>query len=826
MAKRPAKSSGSRISNIMGVLRGNFDFKTEDSNSTLALGSAELISVQERQKIIQGSLRATEDKRGGQYNTGANVISMLQTTLSKTGSERMENRKILGLMPEVDKAARLMIASTFAPNDLSAKEIPVSFDIESIPEPIRQKINKFATDFFQKKLNLKKAAPQWVYQFGYETGSSAFAIVPLRTFENIQENSYGGMESFSSQILDPIANESLLGFGDDSSLRQSESIAGLESYTNDFLSSLVEDNRSAPANIPSNLSELIKKIVGSEALKLTDNPSILQAKDLLKEKTSKRTKDKLKNRYNKIQTQTIVTVAPDSVKDKKKTTLGDPILMRLPPESVTVIHTPGDPNDHQGYLILLDQFGNPVNTTTMDDAQVNRVMNQASNQNNIFNQVYQAYGMDQGLRGLNRQDSMNLLYSQIVEQHLKKRINKAGYLNVELGNTDAVMRCMFARFMQQKQTRVLFLPKDLVSYMAFELDQHGYGVSRLDRIKFNLAMKMAVQVSKVLASIKAAMDKRNINVTFTDNLLEQPESIMNSILTEYARKSTMSFSVDPNIIQNQIIDKSVTVKAKNIPGMEEFDITNEPQQQSGNLDFDTGMTEYLDQQILHGLRVPPATMNSVGQDEYARSVTTTNLFFAMDVSLDQDIVIHHISDLLRKYATFSEPFIRGILEIIPSLDKKNLNSSIDSNKEVDKDEDGLSLPEDFTVEDLIETMTISLPRPNVAPSKAQFESLNAMIESIGQVVEALFPDELIGSNDNLSAAVKMIKAKFKTTNIRNYLESSGLTGLDVPEANFTEVMSDIINVQDALANIAELLKDKVKVNTPAEPTDPSLDEYK
>jgi len=515
------------------------------------------------------------------------------------------------------------------------------------------------------------------------------------------------------------------------------------------------DRKSRSAGFISKLinKELIEKIIGQEALKLTDNPSILQVKDLAKDKAKARTKSKLNAKYKRPSAETIVSVPTDS---GSKSPLSDPIMFRLPPESITVIHTPGDPNDHLGYFVLLDNFGNPINATTMDDSNLNRIMDSSKNQNNIFTQVYNAYGMSNGFRGYNQYDSMNLIYSKIVTEHLKNRVGKAGYANVALGNTDSMMRCMFTRFMAQKQTRVLFLPKDLVTYMSFELDQNGYGVSRLDRIKFNLGMKMAVQVSRVLAAIKAAMDKRKVEVRFTENLMEQPESVFNSIMTEYMRKSTMSFSVDPNVIQNQIIDKSLTIKGINMPGMEEFDLSNEPDNRTGSVDFDPQMTEYLDQQILHGLRVPPATMNSVGQDEYARSVSTTNLFFAMDVSLDQDIVIDHISDLIRKYARYSESFYNLIYEIIPSLKVEKKNSSIDSNKDESK-EDQIHLPENFDIDKLIDSMSISLPRPNVAPSKAQFEALTAMIEAIGTTVDALFPEELVGADDTLGPAVRLLK---------------------------------------------------------------------
>lgn len=824
MAKRPAKSSGSRLSNIMGILRGNIDFKSQDNaDTTLPLGSAEIISAEEKTKILNRALATSASPTSGRGNSGANILAMVQTSLSKVGAERTENRKILQLMPEVDKAARLMVASTFAPNDLSAKEIPITFDIDFLNPSVTKKLGDKATEFFQKKLNLKKSAASWVYQFGYETGSCAFAIIPLRSLKDIQDESYLGIESFTQKVVDQIAEESLFGFGytTNTNTAISQDAVGLENFAHTFIDKVIAESKDVRTTIPAETKKFIEQIIGQENLKLTDNPSVLQIKDTAKEKVKKRTSKVLNEKFKNPTQETIVAVpvSPDEVEP-----LADPILFRLPPESVTVIHTPGDPNDHIGYFVLLDQFGNPINSTTMDEAHLNRVIDSGKNQNNIFSQVYNAYGMNSGSTGYNNYDSMNALYSKIVTEHLKNRVGKAGYTNVALGSTDSMMRCMFTRFMAKKQTRVLFLPKDLVTYMAFELDQNGYGVSRLDRIKFNLGMKMAVQVSRVLATIKSAMDKRKIEVRFTENLLEQPESIFNSIMTEYMRKSTMSFSIDPNVIQNQIIDKSISIKGINMPGMEEFDLSNEPDTRSGSLDFDPTMTEYLDQQTLHGMRVPPATMNSLSQDEFSRSVATTNLFFAMDISLDQDVVIHHISDLIKKYARFSQSFANLVYEIIPTLRPDNNNeSSIDSNKE--KEEDPFNLPKGFTVEKLIESMSISLPRPNVAPSKAQFEALGAMIESIGQVVDALFPDELIGSDDKLSAAVRLLKAKFKTSNIREYLNHSGMSNLDVPESNFTDVMPSIIDLQDAISNIAALLENKAKLNTPPESSEESAPGY-
>ena len=826
MAQKPTRTSGSRVSNIMGLLRGNFDFKTTESveKGPIAYGSSELISAETRSKILSGALKAT-DRMDNRVSSAGSLLGIVQSSLSKVGHERLENRKILQLVPEVDKAARLMIASMFSPNDLTRHEIAITFNCDGITDAYKTKLEDAATSFFQKKLNLKTAAPSWVYQFGYETGACIFAIIPLRSFEKIEKESYIGTESFVEKVIEPLSQESFFGFGDNSTKQKNHSseIIGLESFTLNVLKEQEDKDVATEARMPELSKTLLNKILATESLSLTDNPSILQASTIAEKKRTKRTSEVLSKRFKPPLSEPIVAISSEHSSDSKTegSVIGNPILMRLPPESVTVIHTPGEPSDHQGYLVLLDALGNPISALSQEHASS---FTNTTNQSNIFAQTYNAYGLTNG-RGATNEDTMSRIYSQVVLKHLHNRLDRAGFNQVELSNLDSVYRCLFTRFLQQKQTRILFLPKELVTYMTFQMDENGYGVSRLDKIKFNLGMKMAVQVSRVLAGIKAAMDRRRIEIKFTDNLMESPESVFQNVIREYVRKNTMSFSIDPNVIQNQIADKSISIKGTDIPGMESFDLTNEPDQRSGTVDFDPGMLEYIDKAILNGLGVPAAAMNSLDENEYARSVTTTNLFFSMEVSIDQDITIKLVSDLLRKYARYSEDFAKELGKIVPSLAPGfSSKSSTEDVKSSDETENPF-YSESYTIDTLIDCMSIALPKPNVAPSKAQFESLEAMTQAITNLMVQLFPDDLAGSDDTLRPVITMLRSKFTIANIRAYLDGSGMSNLVIPDTHFSPEMKDLTDLNNGLRNIAAMLKENAEVDKPAETENPAAAGY-
>lgn len=823
MAKKPKATSGSRVSNIIAAMRGDFDFKALTAEDRpAAFGSAELINNEMRHKILSGATRAAETGHNARP-TAQGMMGLVQSSLTRSGQERLENRKILQLLPEVAKAARLMTASTFSPNDLSLNEISIHFASDDIPDTYTKRLGDYATTFFEKKLNLSTSAFEWVMEYGYESGSAVFAIVPLRSFEKIQDDSYLGIEAFIDRVVEPLSHESLFGFATSSNTEMAADSVALEALVDtavfDSLSVMnATSNRTKEVLGKPVASKLIESFIGKEALSLTDNPDILQAGTQARKKIEQRSKSVIGNRYLRPMAESIVGIDAELDPKDKKAVIGDPILMRLPSESVTVIHTPGDPNDHQGYLILLDRAGNPINAVGIEEAQRSTAVDYNQNQGNIFNQVYNAYGVSSSSRGSIHEDTMGKVYTQIVTEHLKNRVGKAGFTNSEIGNCDAMMRCMFSRFMQSKQTRILFMPKELVSYMAFELDQNGYGVSRLDGIKFNLGLKMAIQVSRVLASIKSAMDRRKIEVKFTENMMDDPEAILGSVIRQYIDKSTMSFSIDPNVIQGQIADKSISIAGIDIPGMENFSLTNEPDQRSGSFDFDPSISEGIDKAIMNGMHVPPATMNSLGEDEYARSVSTTNLFFSMDVKTDQKKVIKNKSDLIRKYGRYSEPFRRGLLELFPNLNGANKTKSISSTEDdIGDGKSQDSLPGHYTLDSLIDTMHITLPVPNIAPSKAQFEQLEAMVTALTNTFNALFPDDLIGADDTLAPALRLLRSRLITQNIRNYLDGSGMSTLDVPDTNFSSVLGDLNNLQDALGNIAGLLKDKAALNAPPLP---------
>lgn len=805
MAKAPKKSSPT-LFNMMKRIRGEFDFKIPET--TQISPTRDLIDQTTRTKLLTRINEITANHRTAAISNPMGIYGLVHDSSVRERNKRAENRRILKINPDVAKAARLMIASCFSPTDLNCTEIKITVDDDGISGEQKELVEKKITEFYQKRLDLVTEAPEWAYEFGYEAGAVIMATIPLESLEAKIDES--GTESLATSITKLSDSRSMFNFSAPLTLNIKEEEAAIESFfvTNaEDLYKTKEKPDIAKKKTPTaheKVKSFIDSVLAKEALSFSDNPEILLGSRTLKKKTNKKVNDALGSFYGNSTSGQLGSIKiPD---DTSKDRIGEPVVIKLPTEAVTIIHTPGDPSDHQGYLVLLDLHGNPVDSSKDDLDPHTSFRNANDRSTDIFRQVYDAYGLTSSSASITN-DTMNRLYNEIVRTHLNKRLKKSGFGAFTMVENDAMMRCMFSRFVAAQGTRILFIPAPLVSYMYITLDETGYGQSELENVKHTLGLQTAIRISRVMASIKAAMDKRKIEAKFDPKMMESPEAMLATIGREYVNKNTMHFSTDPNDIQGQMAAKSLSVILSGIPGMEDFSITNEPDDRSGSFNFDDGVYKDLKDDVISGLRIPPAAMNNIGEDEYARSVTTTNLFFNMDVGIVQNTIKEVISNFLRNYGFWSKDLRALIADIL-----KPKNDETPVAPDIDDKTSGESGETVDLVDKVIMSIQMALPKPNVAPSKTQFEAFEAMVNAITGMVNAILPDELVGVDDQMTPALHLIRGRIISDNIKAYLASSGMSGIEVPTSDFSPYYSEIGTTLDALKNLEIKLKDNQRIS--------------
>ena len=815
-----AKPPKSRFSSLLNTIAGRYSSSTlKPIDPKIFTPSQKVISDTERDKLLMLSSRTTSETP----QTGYSAVEYFKNISQQLASERIENDRIIQMAPEISLAASIMIPSIMAPNDLREDAIPITCTVEG-DDAKSTELTEYATTFFEEKFHFSTSVPEWIYEAMYRSGAKPLMIIPLSTlYEKLTDKTalVAGSSLESLRIATAILDkESLYGFGDDAAgVNRDKEIEHIALSTESFSLSAIEsvaqeqqkeqDKKIIPSTnekrkLSSKYREFVTDVLSTEKLTVTDNADSIN----IAKQRNKRAKNKVSNTIRAVYKEAAFQTIPES--DADKDPMGAPIFMELPTEAVIPIYTPGTPSDHIGYFIILDEFGNPL---SVQDYTANNFQSAADapTQTN-FSQMFTAYGYDfsntsDAQKG---QNTIANIYQNIVETHLKDRASKAGFADISLGSDSSIYRCMFTRYLQQRRTRILFVPKEFLTYFCFKHSENGTGVSKLDELKFILSLRISLLVSRMLSAFRNALDRKVLNINFSENFVGNPLEVMRTAERESIRKDAISFSSNPQDIAQQIASKSYTVKVTGIKGTPDFSVGKDADERSASVaPPDTELADDIKNLEVLGLEIPPAALNSLNDAEFSRSIATTNIIFSRKLVGYQNRVEKHMDSFIRTYAMFNKEFrekVGGIIkEVSNDLDKSEKGSYVDKRKKI-------------SVDEVINTMHFTLPSPNIAPDSSQFDSVNSMITAFTSITDTLMSDDLAGDDPVARTIYSGYKALARSKVVRQYLQKIGMTDIDFPDVNNMNI-DDLLRFKQILANAAKGFKDQDALFKP----DPNAD---
>ena len=739
------------------------------------------------------------EKERKNYQTG---ISQLQTYLrniaQSSGEWSDEIKAIKVLTPEIDRSAEIMVSSIMSPTDIQTDVVNVVCEDTDLGDDVEGKISEVVSKFFNDTLDLGNRTYKYIKQALYEDGSAAVLILPQSNIQTLNRAAdvdwfKGGKGSILKKNFKELQQADQATTHDQNvpsmeTLCPTTSIESLEMVIAQKLQASLEAHNMFDGLKPSEIVTK-SKTAREEILKLfseTKN-SIVVTRDVTKvHENETRLQDRIEEMQKEIDKNFIFDkmnptyLLNDSFNEERKE---NPAVIEIPPRAVIPITIPGSPEKHIGYFVMLDSWGAPLFGVASDNVQQYgpRRLTEAATQSAFG--MPSLYRFSSAIDDAQRYELTSTIFGLTLKQLLDNKLEDYGLLGATIEENDAITTCIFRQILSQRKCTLVFVPEPMMVYFRFDHRENGTGKAITENLATLLALRTVLIMSYIMAATENSVNNKTITVAVDEkqtNVAQYLEMIRNA----YVSKKMMRFDVNPLTVQQDLIQKSLTILPKGVKGISDsLDVQTE-HRQTGAIAPDETLLEKINEWIVTALQVPHSALNQLSENEYSRSVATTNLYFSNNVKSKQKVVEKHMTKFIKLYAKYSFAIRSKIADIIRKADKtardKESSESIpksDTKVEMNNEKD---IPKRVMM--AINNLKISLPSPRIVVDKTQYMEIEQYIQTIEKICETLYHDEMLsGDAQDLQETNKMLRACVREKMIREYIEKIGFQSIyDLP----------------------------------------------
>lgn len=733
-------------------------------------------------------------------------------------------RNILKSSPELCMGIDIYIAGLLSPNDISEPDLnitcPGSIEADPIKSAMLDVIKAWAKDEYKIDTRLKN----WVFRAKYLSGAVPLAIVPLTEIDDIINEKDSTKRKLSLESYDSgqyfennyYKSTGLIGNGRNSSPNRKQSVLQVlkmeDANGGGQTSGGLFSNKVILSEKEKTLLETSKTVNGKKLIEALDNifihdnpevfklPRIAQAaahKSITKrfsplhqllamendsgaenanETQGRRLKIKdggelvYPNRHFSVNE--VASIKPRDIYDN----VGHPNIIELPYDSAIPITPPGLPETHLVYLVPLDSTGNPLTAPEEeinypDSADIGLQTSSGVLGTQMLSQIGDASvdGMSNLRQGVLNNASQRL-FNSILEADLKERLKNGIYSGVELDVklTGVFAELMWKRALAGQQTQFLIIPTELLTYIAFEYNQHGLGESKLAKHRDLAIVASTVQVANALAAINNSISHKKVTISFDDDEIDAfdtDERIKQHIVRAQHANALFSSSNTQDQL-NHILNSGFHFTYENgngnFPGTS-FDIEY-LNREAAPID-----NEYIDgvnRRLIMLSGVSPEIVDMSQEVEFAQTYITGHMLRAQQAVVEQKVLCKNLSKFIRSFALNSQLIIKELIDIVKKA-KATPDSPLYNSK----------TPISEIIEEFIEAIETSLPKPDTTKLKAQMDNLSEHEAFIDKVIEYHFSDPMFSSEEvgeKVGGKLEMLKAVWKTSYMRSVLQSNNL----------------------------------------------------
>lgn len=751
---------------------------------------------------------------------------ILETIHKQIQTNRLNNKNIIKLFPDVELGIQILVSSILSPKKMTDIKLLYRFDKKLALSPeVGSAILKCVQSYITEEHELEDKLPDIVREALFTSGSYCFAVIPEAS-------------------VDAVINSDLIGSFSTENFRSKADYA-----VNDLIGrvNMLKDTENKAFELPTGSSlsaeSFVKHLASAEYVNITDNTGLFHFADM----KDKVTETLLKKSYRG--GQSVSMEAREKIEyldifrrrnaDFKRSevlmikkrdetvrkSLGSPMGIRLPSESVVPVSIPGNEIEHAGYLVIMDENGKPLNSESAfsDSTGATRTvanLDPGVNQSPI--QIAYKNLISDNTAKVNVGDLFNM-YKDILERQFYMNIKSSLYgKNISIANKNDIYYLMFTRALAGQKTNVLFIPKELMTYFAFYYDEYGVGKSILDNLSILCSLRSILLFSKVMAYSKSAIDVTKVTISLSPEDPD-PEKTIEQVKDGVLKLRQNFFPLginNPVDLVNWIQRAGLQFAYDNNPLIPDVKIDFE----NANLDHSVPESELEDtlrKQTFQALGLPPETIDNAFSPEFATNVVNNNILLSKRVSVYQKPLCKSLSKLVGSIV-YNDQELRDKLRAILDKNADNVVASLgeDMRAEFTKSREGFI---ELLLDSVSEHIRVELPKPentNMTNLASEFDvyktGLDAVVDSI--VSADIFSEDIAGTfnahADTMKNILKTHLLKQWCSSNNYYPEALSFSKTDKKEADrmigiMTSGLSGTMRNGAALLNFMKKLKEAI-----------------
>lgn len=776
-------------------------------------------------KLIQDS-NTTKDIETDNYKVNR---GLLEDLYNRIRSVEQNNRHIIKLFPDIELAIQIIVSSILSPKKMT--DIQLNYRVNKkfpVNPSLAAKVLDSVKTYVEDNYDLEEKLPEIIREALFNSGAYVQAIIPESAVDDV----------INTDLLASYSTEEYKG-------RVDHLVDRLTSPVNLIPSQIKPKEPLNHSKV--SLESLVQHMVSEDYVRLTDNVNILQFSKI---------KDKVHSSLIRSSFKRNVSVSQESldkvgymdifrkksgatgkdiefIKQKTETSrksIGKPMLTKIPTESIIPVFIPGNETEHIGYFVLLDETGKPLNSELKDN-QLNQ-LNSLINTSNTGQQtpIQKAYNslISDSTRTVNVNDLFDM-YKSILEKQIYNSVKSTLYGNAaEISTRNDIYFLMFTRALADQRTNMLFIPKDLVVYYAFQYNDLGIGKTLLENLTVQSSMRAILLFSKVMAYAKQSIDVTNVNVSLDPNDPD-PEKTIEQIQDSVLKLRQNFFPLgmnNPVDLLNWIHRAGLQFSYENNPMLPNVRVNFENATLTHTVP-DSTLEEELRKQSIISLGLSPETVDNGFSPEFATTVVNNNILLSKRISIYQKTLSKHLSKFI-DLIVYNDEELRSILRNI-------LNESIDQIEETIEESERQLLTKsreefvEYYIDKLTSNVYIELPKPdntNITNLAAEYaiykENLENVLDSV--ISEDIFSEDIAG---DISQHVNTIKNVYKHHLLRKWMSENSyypevleLAGNNTEEVeNMLSVVSEHLTytMRNSTSLLVNLQKFKNATNKDLEP---------